>query len=115
MNVEPVVVVDCFTARQWLVDVCRFGKVVHKRIQRRVSQQSTNGREEEALDTILDDVCAELDRVITSGPRQVVLDLIDVVGPELRQIHRETDCRSARRSVETDQAQFGDLKRRNLF
>ncbi len=60
VNVEPIVVIDRFTAGQWLVDVCGFGKVIHKRVQRRIAEQAANGREEEALNAVLDDVGAEL-------------------------------------------------------
>ncbi len=101
MNVKPVVIVDCFTTREWFVDVSCFGKVINKRIQRRIPEQTTNGWEEEALDTVLDDVHSEFHRVRPFGPWEVVLNLVDAVRAELRQIHGQADSGSGGAGIET--------------
>ena len=113
-RVRPVVVVDLLTARQRLVDVRRFGVVVHVALQRRIPQEYPNCRDEPALHVDDTHVHAELEAMVARHVGERVLELVGVVEPVLRDVDRKAERGAVLCRVEAGEPELGDLDRRDL-
>src|SRR5439155_2942495 len=111
-QIVPFVILERLTARKGPVDCgCEVGNIVDETLESGIRQSPAGDRYEETLDLRPPEVGSELQRVSAADPGDVVLELIDVVETEIRQIYRQTDGGALVAGIEAGKPQFGNFDR----